>query len=136
GIDSGNPQKDAERALRLMVDRRLAPHGLGIFLKAAWIEEATRDSITLEMPAGPGAERLSGESPARVEVSRLLGELLGRPVTLSGRTSGADRRDPPRATPPGRSTPERVRKEKLAALAKGDAALKSAIETWDLELID
>jgi DNA polymerase III subunit gamma/tau len=135
-IDTGNPERDAEQALRLMLERKRAPHGLGIFLKAAYVAEATRDSITLEMPAGPGAERLSGQSPARVAVQNVISDLLGRQVALSVRGTGADMRAADGRAPAARITPEMVRSEKLANLTRGDPGLRSAVEAWDLELLD
>jgi hypothetical protein len=39
---SGNPGRDAERRSPLMLDQARAPHGLGIFLKAARVAEAHR----------------------------------------------------------------------------------------------
>src|SRR5690606_37594540 len=135
---TGNPLRDAERALRTMVEQRRAPHGLGIFLKAATIGDATEDVIVLEVPAGPGLERLSGESTVRVAVRDVMAELLGRTIELPVRPAGhSDPRGAGSAPEPSpRITPERVRTERLAALARGDEGIRAAIEGWDLELLD
>jgi DNA polymerase III subunit gamma/tau len=134
-IDSGNPGRDAEVALRTMLDQGRAPHGLGIFLKAAHVAEADSASVLLHVPPGPGLEKLSGDAPARVAVERILSELLGRPIILSVRAvvpvqhqAGPDA--------PSRITPEGVRNERLARISRSDAGLKEAVERWDLELSD
>jgi DNA polymerase III subunit gamma/tau len=134
-IDTGNPGRDAEVALRTMLAKGMAPHGLGIFLKAAHVAEADAASVLLDVPAGPGLEKLSGDAPARLVVERTLSELLGRPISLTVRAvvpvqhqAGPDA--------PSRITPEGVRSERLARISKSDAGLKNAVERWDLELID
>ncbi|HSJ06117.1 MAG TPA: hypothetical protein VK936_05400, partial [Longimicrobiales bacterium] len=135
-IDTGNPGRDAERALRAMVEQRRAPHGLGIFLKSAHVAEADAASVVIELPPGPGLEKLAGESTARAAVQKIMAELLGRPIELSVRSvpqaPAGDRVD----DVPARITPARVRTEKLASIARRDAGLKEAVETWDLELMD
>jgi DNA polymerase III subunit gamma/tau len=138
--DSGNPGRDAERALRTMLEQRRAPHGLGIFLKAAHVAEADRRTVVLEVPAGPGLERLTGaESAARRSVQEILGELLGRDVELVVRSAaGAPGAAHPagRADAPVRITPERVRTARLAKLSRQDPLLADAVRDWDLELLD
>jgi DNA polymerase-3 subunit gamma/tau len=130
--------KDAERALRMMLEQRRAPHGLGIFLKAATIGEVSAGTVVLEVPAGPGLERLSGESTARVAVRKVLGELLGRTIELEVRPASYADPDAGDVTPepPRRITPERVKAERLAALSRDDPAFRAAIQDWDLELLD
>jgi DNA polymerase III subunit gamma/tau len=135
-IDTGNPGRDAEQAFRAMLQQGRAPHGLGIFLKAAHVAEADRDSVLLEVPAGPGLERLSGESAARREVEQVLSSLLGRPIALSVRSVAPVQHHVGPAEPPQRITPERVRLEKLARISGSDKGLKQAVEHWDLELLD
>jgi DNA polymerase III subunit gamma/tau len=128
----------AEQALRTMIEERRAPHGLGIFLKAATVGDVTGDTVILEVPAGPGLERLSGESTARVAVRGIMGELLGRTIELTVRPAGHSDPDASDTDPesPRRITPERVRAERLAALSRDDPALRAAIRSWDLELLD
>jgi DNA polymerase-3 subunit gamma/tau len=130
--------REAERALRTMLDQRRAPHGLGIFLKAATIGDVTGDTVVLEVPAGPGLERLSGESTARVAVRDIMGGLLGRTIELTVRPAAYADPDAGDAVPepPRRITPERVKAERLAALSREDPAFRAAIQSWDLELLD
>jgi DNA polymerase III subunit gamma/tau len=135
-IDTGNPGRDAERALRTMLERGRAPHGLGIFLKAAHVAEADSATVTIELPPGPGLEQLSGHpSAARAAVQAILAELLGRPIELHVRATASAPISDTHATPT-RITPARVRNEKLKRISHADAALREAVESWDLELID
>lgn len=135
---TAHPVRDAERALRMLVEQKRAPHGLGIFLKAATIGDATDHQVVLEVPAGPGLERLSGEVTTRTAVQQVLAELLGRNFELVVRRAG--HADPESqaapAEPPPRITPQRVRTERLAAISRGDPAIRAAVESWDLELMD
>jgi DNA polymerase III subunit gamma/tau len=133
---TGNPGRDAERAFRTMLEQGRAPHGLGIFLKAAHVAEADASTVLLEVPPGPGLERLSGDSPARAAVQQILSELLGHPIALSVRSVVPAQHQPGADVAPLRITPERVRIERLARIAKSDAGLKQAVERWDLELLD
>jgi DNA polymerase III subunit gamma/tau len=138
--DSGNAGRDAERALRTMLEHRRAPHGLGIFLQAAHVAEADRRTIVLQVPVGPALERLTGaESVARRSVQEILGELLGREVELVVRSAVATpgaAHPAGRAEAPARITPERVRNERLAKLSRHDPLLADAVRDWDLELLD
>jgi len=133
-IATGNPVRDAELALRAMLDEKRAPHGMGLFLKAAYIAEATESTIVLHMPDGPGLEKLSGETTERVAVQAALSEILGRSIDL--RVSGGAAAPDTAREPVQRITPERVKTEKLASLTRDDAALSRAVTEWDLELID
>jgi DNA polymerase III subunit gamma/tau len=134
---SANLLRDAERALLMLVAQKRAPHGLGIFLKAATIGDATEDRIVLEVPAGPGLERLSGEVTTRTAVQQILAEMLGRPIDLV--VCAAGHSDPgvaPAPVPPQRITPQRVRTERLNAIARDDPGIRAAVRDWDLELLD
>jgi hypothetical protein len=119
-----------------MLEQGSAPHGLTIFLKAAHVVEADADSVLLEVPAGPGLERLSGDSAARREVEQVMADLLGRSHctarTLCCARASACR--PARDAP--RITPERVRSERLARISRSDRTLQQAVERWDLEIAD
>ncbi|HSJ31059.1 MAG TPA: DNA polymerase III subunit gamma/tau [Longimicrobiales bacterium] len=130
--------KEAERALRTMLEQRRAPHGLGIFLKAATIGEVSGNQVVLEVPAGPGLERLSGESTSRVAVRDIMSELLDATIELTVRPAGYADPDAGDSAPepPRRITPERVKAERLAALSRDDPAFRAAIQSWDLELFD
>ena len=136
--DSPVSTREAEHALRTMLEQRRAPHGIGIFLKAATIGEVTGADVVLEVPAGPGFERLSGESATRTAVRDIMAELLGCSIGLSIRAAGHSDPDAGDASPepPRRITPEAVRAERLAAISRDDPAVRAAIQSWDLELID
>jgi hypothetical protein len=134
-IDTGDMRADAEAALRTMLEQRRAPHGFGMFLKAARVADATTDAITLEMPESPGLERITSDMPVRVAIQNVLSELLGRRIELHVSAIGSSA-GKGSARAPQRITPEAVRSEKLAALAGGDPTVKSAVELWDLEIAD
>ena len=131
---SGNPLKDAQRALEAMLEQRRAPHGMAVFLKSARIADASGDDVTLELPPGPGLDRLTSEPAIRVAVQEVLSELTGRAVQLQVRAGRAQAAT--EAAAPARITPERVRAEKLATLTRDDEALDVAVRDWDLELFD
>jgi hypothetical protein len=121
-----------------MLEQRRAPHGIGIFLKAATIGEVSGTDVVLEVPAGPGFERLSGESATRSAVRDIMAELLGCSIGLSIRAAGHSDPDAGDASPepPRRITPEAVRAERLAAISRDDPAVRAAVQSWDLELVD
>jgi DNA polymerase III gamma/tau subunit len=130
--------REAEHALRTMLEQRRAPHGIGIFLKAATIGDVTGTEVVLEVPAGPGFERLSGESATRVAVRDIIAEILGRSIELSIRAAGHSDPDAGDASSeqPRRITPAAVRAERLATISRDDPAVRAAVRSWDLELID
>jgi DNA polymerase III subunit gamma/tau len=140
-------------ALRSVTARPGAlPAGLGIFLKAAQIVKAEAGRVTIGLAEGPGLERLRGESTARVLLEAALAEELG-PLSLTveplgaqagfaaantapeGRAGGG-RQNAGRASPLQRLTPEHVRTEQLARIAREEPVLGAAIREWDLELAD
>src|SRR5688572_2070306 len=130
-----DPVRASERALRAMLEQRRAPHGLGIFLNAARVAEATSSSVVLEMGGGPGLERLATETVTRCAVQDVLSELLGRRIELTVRAVGA-RPVASGVEPTERLTPERVRLQKLDALTRDNDVLRAAVAEWDLELLD
>jgi DNA polymerase-3 subunit gamma/tau len=138
---SEDPVRATEHALRTMLEQRRAPQGLGIFLNAARVAEATHGSVVLEMAGGPGLERMATGSVARSAVQDVLSELLGRRIELTVRSPAAARPAAEAATAdmpdmPERITPERVRLQKLQALTRDDAVLRAAVADWDLELME
>lgn len=125
----------AEAALRALVQhRRGLPHGLGILLSAASIREPEPGRLLLELPRGPGLERLSTDRAAHDALQSALGEELGRPVELELKGLGDGEGTGPAAA--GRLTPERVRSEQLARLSRAAPVLGRAVEMLDLELLD
>ncbi|MGH7460655.1 MAG: DNA polymerase III subunit gamma/tau [Longimicrobiales bacterium] len=127
----------AQSALQLVLQSRNSqiPHGLAAFLRAARAHESEPGHIVLEMPAGPGLERLRAEPNSRRILESLLGEQMGRPIQLSPRASGQTSDAAP-AEPAPRLTVERVKAEQLNRLASQDPGLKRAVDDWNLELMD
>src|SRR5690606_19071922 len=118
---------DAAAALRaLQRDGSRIPHGLGIFLKVARVEEQGHDRVALSLPPGPGLERLSGDSRDARALEQAFGEALGRPIQLVVRPSSAGEGAAPR-----RLTPEQVRADRLARIAREHPMLARAVEAWD-----
>jgi DNA polymerase III subunit gamma/tau len=149
--------RNADDALRMMLDQGRAPHGLGILLRAAYIVDEDGDTVVIEVPAGIAMEKLSAGSPARRAVQDAISELMGRRIELTVRSGvpAPDRDPPPRhttaqeplqppqknrlrpaAAPQGRITPESVKAAKLARITGSDEALGAAVREWDLELLD
>ena len=114
------------------------PAGMGVFLRAAQVVAETGDVVVLEMPSGPGLERMLTEGTTREAVRSALSDTLGRAVQLEVREQGAAQSSPGRksgrAAP--RITPEKVRADQLARLVKDQPALETAVKEWDLELSD
>jgi DNA polymerase-3 subunit gamma/tau len=126
---------DAETALRSLVQhRRGLPHGLGILLSAASIHETEPGTLRLELPRGPGLERLSTDRAAHDALEGGLGRELGRDVRLELRALGGSEGSAP--APAARLTPERVRNEQLARMSRTAPILGRAVEMLDLELLD
>jgi hypothetical protein len=124
-----------ESAWREILETRAGlPQGLAIFLKVASIREPETGTVALDLPAGPGLERLTTEPAARAALEKALSEKLGRKIAIkiSGESSPAKKAD----EPPRRLTPELVKSEKLARLAREEPLLKQAVDEWKLELID
>ena len=114
-----------------------APAGMGAFLRAAEIVEDRGDVLVLEMPAGPGLERMIGDPAVFEAVRSALSNDLGRGVLLEVRQKGAaagTHGAGGRAA--ARITPEKVRSDQLARLSQSEPALGSAVQEWDLELLD
>ena len=128
---SGTP----ESALRTLVRRPGAlPQGLGILLATATVHEEAGD-LVLDLPPGPGLERMSGDPVAVRALQDGMSAELGRPVRV--RIAGAEpapTEPEPRAVT--RLTPEKVRNDQLHRLANADPLLGKAVRDWDLELFD
>jgi DNA polymerase-3 subunit gamma/tau len=122
----------AEAAMRVLIEERQGlPQGLVPFLRAARVAEEQDDSVTIEMPAGPGLERLAADSADRLALQRALQERLGRPLRLNVRAAGSS--EPGEAE---RLTAERVRNDQLSRLTRDQPALERAVQELDLELMD
>jgi hypothetical protein len=110
------------------------PNGLAIFLKVARVLESAPDTVTLELPPGPGLERLVAEPATRRTLESLLAEQLGRTVRVEVRPVGGAASTEQET--PQRFTADAVKKERLAHLAAQEPTLKKAVEEWNLELLD
>ena len=124
-----------EQLWREIVDSRTGlPPGLAPFLKAATVSEPEPGVVALDLPPGPGLERLNAEPTARVAIENALSQRAGRKIRLKvrGESDVAKKAD----EPPRRLTPELVKSEKLARLAREEPLLKQAVDEWKLELID
>jgi hypothetical protein len=111
---------------------------MATFLRAADVLEDRGDVIVVELPPGPGLERLVGEPTVFEAVRAGLSNELGRAVMLEVRQRGAAAESPGSGSPagPSRITPEKVRSDQLARLAQSEPAYGSAVREWDLELLD
>jgi len=124
----------AQAALRSMP----APPGMAAFLRAGEIVEDRGDVVVLELPAGPGFERLRGDPTVFEAVRRGLSSELGRTVKVEVREHGGAG-EPTAGGPgtgPARITPEKLKSDQLARLAESEPALGAAVREWDLELMD
>ncbi len=109
------------------------PAGIGPFLRAAQVVHMDDEQIVLELPAGPGFERLSTEPVTLRAVEDALAERVGHSRRLVVRSMG---RGQGRAEPQARLTPERVKQDRLARMARDEPLLGRIVQEWDLELLD
>jgi hypothetical protein len=124
-----------ETALRALVaSGKGLPPGIGIFLKAAQVAELGPDRLVLELPQGPGLERLTTEPVALRALEDALEGRLARRLQLEVRAVG--RGPGGRAQQPARLTPERVKAERLARMSRDEPLLGRVVEEWELELLD
>ena len=114
---------------------------MAIFLKVAAISEPERGQAVLEVPKGPALEKFSTDPNARATVERALTSKLGRAGSLEVRAEGSPASAGGAATQsapsaPRRFTPEQVKTDKLARMARVEPVLGKAVEEWNLELLD
>src|SRR5690606_23229302 len=103
--------------------------GLKVFLRAARVAAVEEGRVVIELPPGPGLDRLTSDRGVRARLAERLAEPIGRPVELEVRPAGAP-------SPADRLTPERVKDEQLARLAREEPVLGKAVQEWELELRD
>ncbi len=135
-VDTGGaPDRAAETAFRAMVhEGEGVPAGLGLFLKAAVVRAEAGGRLVIELPPGPGLERLSGEaSSERRALEAALAGRLGRTVLIDVRAQGGGGE---RVAPPRRLTPEQVRADRLRRMLEEEPLLERAVQEWDLEWLD
>ncbi|HWV56515.1 MAG TPA: hypothetical protein VNZ57_03505, partial [Longimicrobiales bacterium] len=134
GAGAAPPEVESpEAALRALLDSgNVVPAGLRSFLRAARISEPEPGRLVIDVPPGPGWERLSADTATRIALQEALASRTGRQLTVELRAaqfSGST------GDVPVPMTPERLRREKLEKLRR-EPGLGAAIEAWDLELID
>lgn len=130
--ERGAAKTPAEALRRLIQKRDAVPNGILFFL-AAGSARADGDRVILELPPGPGLERLIAEPATLAALQAGFASELGHAVTLEAKPRGAD---PESGSTPRRLTPQRVRSDQLARLTHNQPLLGQAVERWDLELLD
>ncbi|GMR12296.1 MAG: hypothetical protein BMS9Abin29_0485 [Gemmatimonadota bacterium] len=115
---------------RILDTGEAVPPGMRPFLRAAQVSESDDGSVMIELPAGPGLERLSAPVACR-RLSEALGGLLGRSIEVVVKEAGGT---------PGQAA-ERidagtVRADRLKALMQREPLLEKAVRELDLELME
>ena len=107
------------------------PSGMRPFLRAATVAHSGAEGVVvIELPAGPGLDRL--EDPgARRTLQKALGSLMNTELNLEIRASGDGT-----SLQPGRISPETVRNDRMKGLIKREPLLQHAVDELDLELLD
>ena len=127
-------------AWRLLVEEGAGvPSGMRPFLKAATVSHSEAEGVVvIELPAGPGLERLE-DSAARRTLQKALGGLMNTEPQIVVRASGDSAPDgAPDGAHPRRERigPESVRKDRMKGLIKREPRLQHAVDELDLELLD
>ncbi len=115
------------------------PSGMRPFLRAATVSHSDAEGVVvIELPAGPGLERLE-DPAARRTLQKALGVLMNTEPEIVVRASGDGASDgAPDGAPPRREriSPEAVRKDRMKGLIKREPRLQRAVDELDLELLD
>src|SRR5690606_27701440 len=120
------PARSATSAFQSMLaDQDGIPRGLGVFLKAAVLIEESPERLVLELPPGPGLERLTTDAAARKQIEGALARRLGRTIALEVRAQGGAGDQAP--APPPRLTPEQVKADRLRRLMEQEPLLGRAV---------
>jgi DNA polymerase-3 subunit gamma/tau len=107
------------------------PNGMRPFLRVATVAHAeTEGVVVIELPAGPGLERLEDPS-ARRTLEKALGGLMNAELEVVVRAS-----DDGAPGPRERVSPEAVRNDRMKGLVKREPRLQHAVDELDLELLD
>ena len=99
------------------------------FLKAATVSHSD-GAVVIELPAGPGLERLEDPS-ARRTLEKALGALMNTEPKIVVRAAGDG--GPPQRE---RISTEAVRLDRMKGLIKREPRLEHAVDELDLELLD
>ncbi len=131
----------AEDAWGLLVEEGSGvPSGMRPFLRTANVSHSEAEGVVvIELPAGPGLERLE-DPAARRTLQKALGGLMNNTEPeIVVRASGHDESD---GAPDGaplrreRISPEAVRRDRMKGLIKREPGLQHAVDELDLELLD
>ena len=107
------------------------PSGMRPFLKAATVSHSESDgAVVIELPAGPGLERLE-DPTARRTLQKALGGLMNAEPEIVFRAAGGA--GTPRRE---RISTESVRSDRMKGLIKREPRLRDAVDELDLELLD
>ncbi len=99
--------------------------------REAAVSHAEADGpVVIELPVGPGLERLEDPSVLRT-LQKALGGLMNSAPEIVLRASGDGVRERPE-----RINPEAVRKDRMKGLIKREPRLQHAVDELDLELLD
>jgi len=106
------------------------PPGMRPFLKAAVVSLSEDGALIVELPDGPGLERLREQTALRAIQGALAVRIGETPEIVVRVTNG------PASSTPERITPETVRSDRLRELIQREPLLQQAVEELDLELFD
>ena len=121
----------AEAWVLLVEEGADVPSGMRPFLRAATVSDSESEGVVvIELPAGPGLERLEDPS-ARRALQKALGGLMHAEPEIVFQASGDGA--PARSE---RISPETVQKDRMKSLIKREPRLQDAVDELDLELLD
>ena len=121
----------AEAWVLLVEEGADVPSGMRPFLRAATVSDSESEGVVvIELPAGPGLERLEDPS-ARRALQKALGGLMHAEPEIVFQASGDGA--PARSE---RISLETVQKDRMKGLIKREPRLQHAVDELDLELLD
>ena len=121
----------AEAWVLLVEEGADVPSGMRPFLRAATVSDSESEGVVvIELPAGPGLERLEDPSVRR-GLQKALGGLMHAEPEIVFQASGDGA--PARSE---RISPETVQKDRMKGLIKREPRLQHAVDELDLELLD
>lgn len=106
------------------------PPGMRPFLKAAVVSLSEDGALIVELPEGPGLERLREQTELRTIQSALAALIGETPKIVVRSMNGAS------SNTSERITPETVRGDRLRELIQREPLLQRAVEELDLEVLD
>src|SRR5690606_25060074 len=82
---AGGGAEAVEAHLRRIAESAEGMRGLKVFLRAARVAAVEEGRVVIELPPGPGLDRLASDQVLRARLAERLAEPLGRPVDLEVR---------------------------------------------------